>query len=143
MYHLCLIFAATASSPFGWRGIKCLYGICDREQPKVGVFMRIAKLLMDSHYAENGLIQSLVLSRSASEKLSRLLLGWSASHGQGEDRFQIGLTHEEIGEMIGVTRETVTRLLNEFKNRQVLAIKGATVTIRNRAGLESLASPLA
>jgi CRP/FNR family cyclic AMP-dependent transcriptional regulator len=55
----------------------------------------------------------------------------------------IGLTHEEIGEMIGVTRETVTRLLNEFKNRQVLAIKGATVTIRNRAGLESLASPLA
>jgi hypothetical protein len=87
VYHLRLIFAATASSPFGWRDIKCLYGICDREQPKVGVFMRIAKLLMDSHYAENGLIQSLVLSRSVSEKLSRLLLGWSASHGQGEDRF--------------------------------------------------------
>jgi CRP-like cAMP-binding protein len=53
-----------------------------------------------------------------------------------------GLTHEEIGEMIGVTRETITRLLNEFKNRQVLAIKGATVTLRNRAGLESGLVPI-
>jgi CRP/FNR family transcriptional regulator len=102
-------------------------------------FLRITELLLDSHYAEHGLIQLLVLSGRASEKLSRLLLSWSASHGQGQDRFQIGLTHEEIGEMIGVTRETVTRLLSEFKNRQLLVIKGATVTIRNRAGLESLA----
>jgi CRP/FNR family transcriptional regulator len=89
------------------------------------------------------LLQSLVLSGSASEKLSRLLLSWSASHGQGQDRFQIGLTHEEIGEMIGVTRETVTRLLSEFRNRQILAIKGRTVTIRNRAGLDNLAGTLA
>jgi CRP/FNR family transcriptional regulator len=106
-------------------------------------FMRITQLLMDSHYAEHELIQSLVLSRNASEKLSRLLLSWSASHARGQDRFQMGLTHEEIAEMIGVTRETVTRLLTEFKNRQLLAIKGATVTIRNRAGLENLSGALA
>jgi len=106
-------------------------------------FMRIAKLLIDSHYDEHELVQSLALSRPASEKLARLLLGWSASHGRSEDRLQIGLTHEEIGGMIGVTRETVTRLLSEFKNRQLLAIKGATVTIRNRAGLENLAGTIA
>jgi CRP-like cAMP-binding protein len=45
--------------------------------------------------------------------------------------------------MIGVTRETVTRLLSEFKNRQLLAIKDATVTIRNRAGLQNLSGALA
>jgi CRP/FNR family cyclic AMP-dependent transcriptional regulator len=105
----------------------------------IEAFMSIARLLMDSHYAEYGLIQSLMLPRRASEKLSRLLLDWSASHGRGEDCFQITLTHEEIGEMIGVTRETVTRLLSEFKNRQLLIVKDATVTIRNRAGLEKLA----
>ncbi len=106
-------------------------------------FMRITQLLIDSHYVKHELIQSLVLSRNAAEKLSRLLLRWSASHGRGQDRFQIGLTQEEIAEMIGVTRETVTRLLSEFKNRQFLAVKGATVTIRNRAGLENLAGTLA
>ena len=106
-------------------------------------FMRIAKLLMDSHYAEHALIQSLALSRTASEKLSRLLLTWSVSQGRGQDRFEIALTHEEIGEMIGVTRETVTRLLSKFKNRQLLAIKGATVTIRNRTGLQNLSGALA
>jgi len=98
-------------------------------------FMRIARLLMDSHYADYELIQSLGLSRTASEKLARLLLRWSASR----DRFQIALTHKEIGEMIGVTRETVTRLLSEFKKGQLLAVKGATVTICNRAALENLA----
>jgi CRP/FNR family transcriptional regulator len=106
-------------------------------------FLRITQLLMDSHYSKHELIQSLVLSRNASEKLSRLLLSWSASHGRGQDRFQIGLTQEEIAGMIGVTRETVARLLTEFKNRQFLAIKGATVTIRNRAALENLAGTLA
>jgi CRP/FNR family transcriptional regulator len=102
---------------------------------KSEAFMRIAKLLMDSHYADYELIQSLGLSRTASEKLARLLLTWSSS----QDRFQIALTHKEIGEMIGVTRETVTRLLNEFKKRQLLAVRGATVSICNRAALENLA----
>ena len=108
-------------------------------QMNVEAFMRIARLLMDSHYAEHGLIQSLLLARTASEKLSRLLLDWSASRGLGQDCFQLMLTHEEIGEIIGVTRETVTRLLGEFKNRQLLVVKDETVTIRNRAELEKLA----
>jgi CRP/FNR family transcriptional regulator, cyclic AMP receptor protein len=101
-------------------------------------FMRIARLLMDTHYADYELIQSLGLSRTASEKLARLFLGWSARQGRVLDHFQISLTHEEIGEMIGVSRETVTRLLGEFKKRQLLAIKGAAVTICNRAALENL-----
>ena len=100
--------------------------------------MRITMLLMDSHYADYELLQSFGLSRTSSEKLSRFLLRWSASHGRGQDRFQIALTHEEIAEMIGVTRETVTRLLSEFKKRQLLAVTGSTVTICNRAALESL-----
>jgi len=61
----------------------------------------------------------------------------------GQDHFQIALTHEEIGEMIGVSRETVTRLMSDFKHRQLPAVKGATVTIRNRAGLENLAGTAA
>lgn len=101
-------------------------------------FIRIAKLLMDSHYADHELIQSLGLSRTASEKLARLLLSWSASRARGQDRFQIALTHEEIAGMIGASRETVSRLLSKFKKRRLLEVKGATVTICNRAALENL-----
>jgi CRP-like cAMP-binding protein len=79
------------------------------------------------------------LSRSASEKLARFLLGWSANHARGQDRLRIVLTQEEIGEMIGVSRETVARLLTRFKKKQLLTVKGPAVNIRNRAALQNLA----
>ena len=94
--------------------------------------------MTDSHYAGYEVIQSLALSRSAPEELARFFLGWSAHHA-GQDHLQIALTHDEIGEMIGVTRETVTRLLTAFKKRNWLAVKGATVMISDRTALQSLA----
>ena len=40
--------------------------------------------------------------------------------------------------MIGTTRETVSRLFSEFKKKQLLHVKGATLTIKNKAALEQL-----
>jgi CRP-like cAMP-binding protein len=57
----------------------------------------------------------------------------------GQDRLRIALTQEEIGEMIGVSRETVSRLLTAFRNKKLLAINGACVNICNRAALQDLA----
>jgi CRP/FNR family transcriptional regulator len=48
------------------------------------------------------------------------------------------LTHEEIAEFIGSTRETVTRTLSEFKTRQLVALHGSTLMISNRAALETI-----
>jgi CRP/FNR family transcriptional regulator len=48
------------------------------------------------------------------------------------------LTHEEIAQMIGASRETVTRLFAEFKRRNLLQIKGSIVTIKDKRGLEML-----
>jgi CRP/FNR family cyclic AMP-dependent transcriptional regulator len=101
--------------------------------------VQVAQLLMNNHYASHEVIQSLGLSRSAPEKLARFLLGWSASHTHGQDRLRIVLNQTEIGEMIGLTRENVTRLLTTFKKRNWLTVQGATVNIRNRAALQSLA----
>jgi CRP/FNR family transcriptional regulator len=47
------------------------------------------------------------------------------------------MTHEEIGEFIGASRETVTRTLSIFKNRHLVAQHGCTITIPNRMALES------
>ena len=36
----------------------------------------------------------------------------------------ISYTHKEIAQMIGTSRETVTRLLKEFKERHLISIEG-------------------
>jgi CRP/FNR family cyclic AMP-dependent transcriptional regulator len=116
-----------------------------------GVFLRflranpqalveVAQLLTDSHYVGHAVIQSLALSRSAPEKLARFFLDWSATHTRGQDRLRITLTQAEIGEMIGVSRETVSRLLTIFQKRNLVTVKGEMVDICNRHELQVLAS---
>jgi CRP/FNR family cyclic AMP-dependent transcriptional regulator len=81
------------------------------------------------------------LSTSVPERLACLLLRWSESGQKHESpsRCRLSLTHEEIGEFIGASRETVTRTLSVFKNRQLVAQHGCTITIPSRMALESYA----
>ena len=51
---------------------------------------------------------------------------------------KVPLTHEEIAEMIGTTRETVSRLFSDFKKKQLLQVKGSTLLLRNKSALEKL-----
>jgi len=73
------------------------------------------------------------------ERLARLL--WMERQtGQKPERAahcRMSLTHEEIGEFIGASRETVTRTLSIFKNRHLVAQHGCTITIPSRMALES------
>ncbi|MBZ5698486.1 MAG: Crp/Fnr family transcriptional regulator [Acidobacteriia bacterium] len=86
-------------------------------------------------------LRTVVLSVSAHEKLARLLLAWSAGRQATKEgtRIKLPLTHEEIAEFIGTTRETVTRTLSDFKVRHLVAIHGSTLMIPSRAALESFA----
>jgi CRP/FNR family transcriptional regulator len=54
---------------------------------------------------------------------------------------KLTLTHEEIAEMIGTTRETVSRLFSQFRRKQLVQLKGATLIIRNKAALEKIVNP--
>ncbi len=57
---------------------------------------------------------------------------------QPEPKVKLALTHEEIAHIIGTSRETVTRVLADFRKRQVAVLKGSTLTIRNKSVLEKL-----
>lgn len=86
------------------------------------------------------LIRSLGLSHSVGEKLARLLLEW-ASDGENTKegiRIKISLTHEEIAQLIGTSRETVTRVLSEFRVKKLAHLHGSTLMIMNRPELERL-----
>lgn len=103
--------------------------------------LRVAEQLSENYHSAYEEIRTLGLATSASEKLAKLLLDWSGDGGKGKkkvDKVQVSLTHEEIAEMIGTSRETVSRLFSDFKKKQLLEVKGATLTIRNRAGLERM-----
>jgi CRP/FNR family transcriptional regulator len=86
-------------------------------------------------------LRTVGLSASAQERLARMLLSWSEDIHQTKDgaRITLPLTHEEIAELIGTTRETVTRTLSDFKLRNLVAMHGSTIMIPNRAALESFA----
>jgi CRP/FNR family transcriptional regulator, cyclic AMP receptor protein len=78
------------------------------------------------------------LSSSVHERLARLLLVWSDGTEKKAEgaRCRLSMTHEEIGEFIGASRETVTRTLSIFKNRHLVAQHGCTLTIPSRNALE-------
>jgi CRP/FNR family transcriptional regulator, cyclic AMP receptor protein len=87
-------------------------------------------------------IRTLMLSDSAGEKLARLLVGFLDENTETKrsGRMKLTLTHEEIGQMIGTSRETVTRLFAGFKKKHVIEQNGATLVVANRMALESLIS---
>jgi CRP/FNR family transcriptional regulator, cyclic AMP receptor protein len=85
-------------------------------------------------------IRDLILSDSAGEKLARLLVGWLDHNAEAKNpnHMKLSLTHEEIGQMIGTSRETVSRLFAGFKKQRLIQQNGSTLVIPNRVALESM-----
>lgn len=87
-------------------------------------------------------IQEILLAPSSAGKVAKLLLSWAdhSSRNDCEGRVRSMLTHEEMAQMIGASRETVTRVIAQLKRKQIIRLEGSTLVIRNRIGLEQLAA---
>jgi CRP/FNR family transcriptional regulator len=84
-------------------------------------------------------IRSFGLSHTAADKLAKLLLEWGKtnSNGNGGIHLKLSYTHEEIAEMIGTSRETVTRILKDFKDRKLITLKGSDLIIHDQKRLDA------
>ncbi|MGA9564218.1 MAG: Crp/Fnr family transcriptional regulator [Candidatus Korobacteraceae bacterium] len=78
---------------------------------------------------------------SAPQRIARLMLDWSHDdsatppvHG-----ISVALTHEEIGQIIGMSRETVTRTLAGFRKQRIAEIHGSKLSIQNLCAIQELA----
>lgn len=82
-------------------------------------------------------LRTVGLSTNANEKIARLFLHWPSDEKVTSEptKIKMPLTHEQIAECVGSTRETVTRTLSQFKSRRLIMLKGATAMIPNRAAL--------
>ncbi|HEV8433892.1 MAG TPA: Crp/Fnr family transcriptional regulator [Thermoanaerobaculia bacterium] len=105
--------------------------------------MHTAQQLSEKYHSAQREIRSLGLSQTTSEKLARLLLDWCDRTGEETTRgmrLKVLLTHEEIAQMIGTTRETVTRLLSDFKRKKIIDVKGSSMFVTNKPLLEHMVS---
>jgi CRP/FNR family transcriptional regulator len=82
------------------------------------------------------------VTASAPERIARLMLDWSqddsrlaTAHG-----IKVALTHDEIGQIIGMSRETVTRTLSNFRQQRIADLHGSTLLIRNMSAIQELAA---
>ena len=106
-----------------------------REQVQVAVSRYVVELF--------GITRRLLLAETAAEKLANLLLKWCDEFGSVEPggiRILWEFTHEDIAQMICVSRETVTRLLGEFQRRGLILITRNILLVCEPQGLEEIAT---
>ncbi len=104
--------------------------------------MHAAKALSEEYKSAFFDARRLALSPSAAGRLAAVLLDWgrAASAGKPEMIFTMTLTHEELANLAGTSRETVTRALGRFQKDKLIEIRGTSITIMAPARLEALAS---
>jgi CRP/FNR family transcriptional regulator len=85
-------------------------------------------------------VRSIGFSHSVSGRVAKFLLE-SASDGpttNGVVRAKLLLTHEEIAQLMGTCRETITRTLAEFRKSNIVELKNSILVIHNKPALERI-----
>jgi CRP/FNR family cyclic AMP-dependent transcriptional regulator len=101
------------------------------------VALRVAQQLSLNYYSVYQEIRTLGLANTPGQKFAKLLLGWSTER-ENSVHLNLVLTHLEIGQIIGTSRETVSRLFSNFKQKEFIQLKGSSLTILNRLALEGM-----
>ncbi|AWQ18719.1 transcriptional regulator [Pantoea ananatis] len=84
----------------------------------------------------------LLSKKNAEERLAAFIWNLSRRYGQrgfSQREFRLTMTRGDIGNYLGLTVETISRLLGRFQKSGMLAVKGKYITIENHAMLEALA----
>lgn len=74
-------------------------------------------------------------------RVARLLVRLSCSHGRNSKSgsvIRIKLTHQEIANLIGSTRETTTLILNDFRRRGIIDLQGRRIVVADPQALQQL-----
>jgi CRP/FNR family transcriptional regulator, cyclic AMP receptor protein len=104
------------------------------------VALHVAQQLGATYHAAVAEMRTIGLSHSAGERLAGFLLDMTTDQRaqKGIASVRLTFTQQEIAQMIGTSRETVTRLFAEFRKKDLLTVRGSMLTITNRPGLERI-----
>jgi CRP/FNR family cyclic AMP-dependent transcriptional regulator len=101
---------------------------------------RLAKLLTQRRRDIENKIENLIF-KDVNAKLAELLLRLGSEYGVDDSRgtmVALKITHQEMANLIGSTRETVSLTLSQFKRRGLIRTDGRRVIIADREGLRAL-----
>jgi len=102
----------------------------------------VTQQLSASYYSVHEAVRSLGLATHPLERLAKLLLSWTnAQDGDddpGNQSFKLPLTHQQIADNIGSTRQTVTKTFSQLRRNHLLGSRGGELTIMNRLELQRI-----
>ena len=107
---------------------------------------KVAAQLIRNCERANAAIRRLSVSSSTAERFARLLLEWAecplsnANQGATGPRILVTMTHEEISQCMGSSRETMTRILGKFRRNKWITTTGTVWTINNQVAIRKLAA---
>jgi CRP/FNR family cyclic AMP-dependent transcriptional regulator len=103
-----------------------------------------ARLCRRTMTARLGILTNTLVSLAADDasiRIAKLVLHLGLHHGTrrgGEIELEVPLTHQEIGNMAGTNRQTVTRVLGRMKNKGILSIARRHIRIDSEEKLNRL-----
>ncbi|WCN37209.1 Crp/Fnr family transcriptional regulator [Aneurinibacillus uraniidurans] len=104
------------------------------------ISMKMLKTTLDRLRKANELITSLTIL-DARTRVIRMILRLADQHGiqhKGGVLINLKLTHQQIADMTGTVRETVTKILLELQNGKLIHIEKKKIMIYNREQLEKI-----
>ena len=87
-----------------------------------------------------------LVSDDVATRVAKLILRLAARYGKRDDEevvLDIHLTHQEMADMIGTSRQTLTSVLNELKRQGILNICNRTIRIESEKSLNALSRSVA
>jgi CRP/FNR family transcriptional regulator, cyclic AMP receptor protein len=105
-----------------------------------GVAYPFARALISRWLGLQAKVEQLVF-KDVGSKLAELLLRLGSEHGIEHRRglvLGLKITHQEMANLIGSTRETVSLTLSQFKRKGYIHTEGRKVILADREGLRSL-----
>lgn len=102
---------------------------------------QLMRLMSDEINADKRLL-SLVTSRNAESRVATFLLELSSrfyQRGLSSTEYRLSMTRAEIGNYLGLTVETVSRLLGKFQKSSLIEVDGRLVKLKNIPHLTELA----
>ncbi len=105
-----------------------------------GLGFNMTLMLCGKQRALEHKVENLVF-RDVTSKLADLLLSLAKEHGVDDARgtlLALKITHQELANLIGSTRETVSLTLSEFKKKSFICTEGRKVIVSDRQSLQAL-----
>ncbi|MBK8481439.1 MAG: Crp/Fnr family transcriptional regulator [Proteobacteria bacterium] len=106
----------------------------------VELALEMTRTLLERRRALERKIEDLIF-KDVNAKLAELLLSLAKRYGLPEPRgtlISVKVTHQEMANLIGSTRETVSLALSQFKRQKLIHLEARRVIIADREALQSL-----